>query len=93
MWQSHTQKLNFELWTLKFKKEQSDWLWCDCYWKWAPEKPSIKMNVDIWREIYAEFEDKLLEMTEKKKVILDNTGTIESFSWSTDMISWDNEVL
>jgi hypothetical protein len=38
------------------------------------------MNVDIWREIYAEFEDKLLEMTEKKEVILDNKGTIESFS-------------
>jgi hypothetical protein len=32
-------------------------------------------------------------MTEKKEVILDNKGTIESFSWSTDMISWDNEVL
>lgn len=38
------------------------------------------MNVDIWREIYAEFEDKLLEMTEKKEVLLDNTGAIESFS-------------
>jgi hypothetical protein len=32
-------------------------------------------------------------MTEKKEVILDNTGAIESFSWSTEMISWDNETL
>jgi len=77
----------------EMKKIVDNKLWCDCYWKWAPEKPSIKMNVDIWREIYAEFEDKLLEMTEKKEVILDNTGAIESFSWSTEMISWDNETL
>ena len=45
---------------------------CDCFWDEATEKPTTKLNKEIWYEIYHEFEDKLLEMAKDPKYDISN---------------------
>lgn len=40
---------------------------CNCFWENATQKPTIKVDENFWNEVYAEFEDKLLELSNSSK--------------------------
>lgn len=40
---------------------------CNCFWENATEKPTIKVNEDFWNNVYSEFENKLIELSNNPK--------------------------
>ena len=49
------------------KKIADDKLGCDCFWEDATEKPDRNLDATFWREVYSEFEEKILESINSKE--------------------------